>query len=515
MRDLPAAVRRAGAAPLTGQRVVILGGGMAGLAAAWELSRPEHRDQIDSITVYERSSRLGGKGASSRGVHGRIEEHGLHVWLGYYDNAFRLVREVYDELDRPRTDPDCPIRTWRDAFQPSDLVGAAERDWSSPVWMANFGRNDLEPGAPSVVDRSVTDLARRAVGLLLDVSSSLSRPRPPRRLFLSASPDPLKSDRRRFDPTDSLAGFDDSVRHAEIAAAAAALHALSHLDRFGRPATSLRAVVLAQLGSLREDFFGRLRSDVQGRRLAQLVDLVSAVLMGMISDRLLGDVNRFATIDHLDFRDWLRRHGAREETVWSPLVNAMYDFVFAYEGGDPERPAFAAGLGLFLSSKFFFEYKGSIFWKLTAGMGDIVFAPLYQALRVRGVRFGLLHTVQHVVPDARQRHIDQVVLMRHGPQGDDEDDTLVRVRRLPCFPSPRSPADGGVDIHLRRGEHFDQVVLAIPLGALPRVCPELIAASPAWERMVANVHTVPTHAFQAWLTRTESELGWPHRRAPP
>ena len=43
---------------------------------------------------------LGGKGASTRGADGRILEHGLHVWLGYYDNAFRLVRECYDELDR-------------------------------------------------------------------------------------------------------------------------------------------------------------------------------------------------------------------------------------------------------------------------------------------------------------------------------------------------------------------------------------------------------------------------------
>ena len=83
-------------------RVAILGGGMAGLAAAWRLSSPEHRDRYDTITVYQRGARLGGKGASHRGVNGRIEEHGLHIWLGYYDNAFRLVRECYGELDRPR-----------------------------------------------------------------------------------------------------------------------------------------------------------------------------------------------------------------------------------------------------------------------------------------------------------------------------------------------------------------------------------------------------------------------------
>ena len=40
----------------------------------------------------------------------------------------------------------------------------------------------------------------------------------------------------------------------------------------------------------------------------------------------------------------------------------MYDLVFAYEQGDPSRPRFAAGLGLFLAGKLFFDYRGSIFW---------------------------------------------------------------------------------------------------------------------------------------------------------
>ena len=78
-----------------GGRVAILGGGMAGLATAWRLSEPGWQDELDSITVYQRGWRLGGKGASSRGLNGRIEEHGLHLWLGYYENSFRLLRECY------------------------------------------------------------------------------------------------------------------------------------------------------------------------------------------------------------------------------------------------------------------------------------------------------------------------------------------------------------------------------------------------------------------------------------
>ena len=105
------------------EKIAILGGGVAGLAAAWRLSEPGWEQRFESITVYERGWRLGGKAASSRGAHGRIEEHGLHVWLGYYENAFRLARELYAELDRPRRRPDAPLQVWEDAFKPANEVG--------------------------------------------------------------------------------------------------------------------------------------------------------------------------------------------------------------------------------------------------------------------------------------------------------------------------------------------------------------------------------------------------------
>jgi uncharacterized protein with NAD-binding domain and iron-sulfur cluster len=97
---------------------------------------PLHRDRVGEVTVYQRGWRLGGKAASHRGVHDRIEEHGLHIWLGYYDNAFRLIRDCYAELDRPTTDPTSPIQTWRDAFAPAPLIGLEdlhEGDWPSSI----------------------------------------------------------------------------------------------------------------------------------------------------------------------------------------------------------------------------------------------------------------------------------------------------------------------------------------------------------------------------------------------
>ena len=49
-----------------------------------------------------------------------------------------------------------------------------------------------------------------------------------------------------------------------------------------------------------------------------------------------------------------------------------------------------------------FDFKGSIFWRMQAGSGDVVFAPLYQALRARGVRFSFFHRVHDLHGHLRQ-----------------------------------------------------------------------------------------------------------------
>ena len=68
-------------------KVAVLGGGAGGMTAAFELTAtPELRERFE-VTVYQLGWRLGGKGASgrNRGVADRIEEHGLHIWFGFYE----------------------------------------------------------------------------------------------------------------------------------------------------------------------------------------------------------------------------------------------------------------------------------------------------------------------------------------------------------------------------------------------------------------------------------------------
>ena len=125
------------------------------------------------------------------------------------------------------------------------------------------------------------------------------------------------------------------------------------------------------------------------------------MLRGTVADRLT--VRGYNAIDHLDLREWLRRHGASRRAIDSPLVRGHYDLSFAYEDGDPNRPRFPAGLALHLAMRMFLDYKGAMFWKMRAGMGDVVFAPLYEALRRRGVRFRFFHRLDqlHLSDDSR------------------------------------------------------------------------------------------------------------------
>lgn len=516
-------------------RVIILGGGMAGLAAAWALTDDESALDIESVTVYQRGWRLGGKGASSRGMHGRIEEHGLHVWLGYYDNAFRLMRQVYEQLDRPATAPGCPIPSWRDAIVPAGRVGVADaaHGRSSP-WVATFTGDPGEPGTSlsQAGQLTVARFVRRSVQLLLDLWSSFGRTdhaRPPHGVFLSTSARRPGAGPGADDPFRSLADFGDLARQAEVAALVAAVTAAEQLGAAARPGEPLSSAIVEHLDRLRMEWTDRIRHDEAARRLWQVAGLVLACARGAASDGLLGGPAGFATIDHLDFREWLAGHGASPETLGSPVVRGMYDLVFAYEGGDQRRPRFAAGLGLFLASKLFFEYQGSIFWKLRAGMGEVVFAPLYQALRARGVRFEFFSRVDRLHLSADRRSVAAVTVARQVrlARGVAAYEPLINVRGLPCFPAqPRqeqlaTEATTGLESHWgdRRGEEattltadadFDAVVLATSLGMVPYVCRELLADASRWRRLVSNVPTVATQALQLWLRSTDTDLGAPH-----
>jgi uncharacterized protein with NAD-binding domain and iron-sulfur cluster len=473
---------------------------MAGLAAAWRLSSPERRQDVTEVTVYQRGWRLGGKGASGRGPNGRIEEHGLHVWLGYYDNAFRLVREVYEALDRPGRNPAAPIKTWSDAFQPAGTL--ALTDWHEERvqhWVAQFSADRRLPGQPGQLAAPLTtlDFVRRAISLISDFVHSLGGEAP-----LSLG-----------DAIAKLARITVLSTVAEV--------------------SSLLSNLLPQVEVLRGAALRALELDARTRRSFHLVDLILTSLVGIGRDGLLTAPGGFSAIDDQEYRAWMRRHGCAESTLQSPLVAGVYDLVFGYEDGDRSRPRFSAGLGLVLSARLFFDYRGAIFWKMRAGMGDVVFAPLYEALRDRGVQFEFFRDVRslHLACDgqsishlriARQARL-LPVLAHYEP--------LTDVLGLPCWPAAplreqivyrrgqrldraglESTNANGLeddDIELIAGRDYDAIVFALPIGVVPVVCAELVAHRPRWRRMVENLGVVATQSFQLWLRESHAALGAP------
>jgi uncharacterized protein with NAD-binding domain and iron-sulfur cluster len=499
-----------------GGKVVILGGGMAGLSAAWRLSEPGWHDRFDSITVYQRGWRLGGKGASSRGPNGRIEEHGLHIWLGSYENAFGLLRESYAELDRAATDPSAPIQTWDEALIPGDNLGLADQlgnEWL--MWLGTFTRNEGLPGEPDSTGReqTVVEFTARAIRLVRDFAESI-RDAIPVGLALSTSPDPPSPHHRAL----------DAIGYAVLAALTSI--ADSQVPRGTAPDAMARA-----LDAVREVLDCERRPD--HKRSWLLLSLMTAVIRGILSDNLVTDPRGFRAINDEDFGDWIQRHGAHPDVLDFALVRGLYDLVFGYLDGDPERPSFGAGLAVFLTGLVLFQYKGAIFWKMTAGMGDVIIAPVYQVLRQRGVEFEFFHRLDALHPDAGGQDIDTITVARQVrlAEGVDRYDPLTTVRGLPVFPSQplveqlavdaTRPPDGwaALETHwaeradaelrqLRRGVDFDHVVLAVSVGMLPIVAKELISARPEWREMTTHIRTVATQAFQLWLRPDEPTLGW-------
>lgn len=552
-------------------RIAILGGGAGAVTAAVQLSKPGWQQRFESITLYQQGWRLGGKGACGRGQDLRIEEHGLHVWLGFYENAFRVLNRSHQELDALAEGPngkprwELPFASVADSFSPRNEITVTDHDgcgWK--LWAADFfdehdDRPWLEPDPRSPAERpeawSVVFYATRCLLLASDLAASLARSDPE----LAIVAGPLSEAREAASGLgDAIDGLWDALGGdlrgllggaAEVldSLAAAGFEQPLALDAFGIVVRALDAAV--DLLRARADEVVRASDSV--RRAYYVVDLMLAIVRGVIEDGVI-EADSFAVIDDVDLRDWLLAHGAARESVECALIRAVvYDIAFAYEGGDPRRPACAAGTALRGMLRLFFTYRGSLMWKMNAGMGDVVFLPLYELLVKRGVEIRFFHRVEEL--RVANGAIDEIEIdvQAELPAGTTALSFVTPVGvataagggGAPPPPKLSWPADpatilagpGAVasaagtselpaDAYeswyadrsqaqvetkvLRRGaaDGFDLVVFGLPISCVPHVGAELISSSARWKDAVDHLRTVPTQAMQLWLDRPVTDL---------
>jgi uncharacterized protein with NAD-binding domain and iron-sulfur cluster len=490
------------------QKIAILGGGAGALAAAFYLSaQPGWRDRYE-ITVYQQGWRLGGKGASGRNAQlgQRIEEHGLHIWFGFYANAFAMMREVYKELNRPAG---APLSTWDSAFRPQDYIALAEP--AGTGWQAWNLVLPHRPGEPGTGSDPVTPwaLALEAIRWLRQWHSGV-------RMLAATGPQD-----GAFDTLLALANaLPRDARDHTAHDRATLARAIDRVDSQLRAHASLSA------------------DGGEIKHLLVALNLGATVLKGMLADGVF--TKGFDAINDEDLRAWLARHGGDPTLcVNSTPVRAMYDLLFAYEDGDVARPSLEAGTALRWALRMGFAYRGSVMYRMQAGMGDVVFAPLYEVLSARGVRFAFFHRVEELLPDGDSVGAIRMTVQAQTRQG--RYDPLVNVNGVPCWPSEPvwSELDAAqaalmqehrVDLEsywsdwpavyqgafgeplpqrvLQRGRDFDHIVFGISAGSLPVLAPKLLEASPALRIATQRLRTVATQACQAWLDRTLGALGW-------
>lgn len=515
---------------MTKKHYVVLGGGIAALAAAFEMTQPDNWQDNYDITIYSLGWRLGGKGATGRDHSmdsSRVFEHGLHIWFGCYTNAFRLMWDCFEALDRP---PDAPLATIQQAFDPQNF--AVYTEYINGVWLPwyfDFPTNKYFPGDPTNPSGTLPIWVYFQMGIQWLVH------------HFRKNEDTLKQfDTQQVDKPRWWESLAERIEHPVESLAKDGVFAL--IDALEKLVGSLESKpeqhtahdhnllqwLLSEIKSWLEEVLGHfLDNHTDIRRLFILADLGLTTAIGFLKDGVL--IHGFNPLDQYDLREWYKRHHASPFTYNSAIINAMYDSFFAYDQGDRNKPDFAAGSALASTIQLMFTYKGSVMWKMRAGTGDTVVAPLYQVLKKRGVKFKFFHRVTKLEVDGNQ--ISKIHLSRQVDVKDDKEyEPLVDLDGLPTWtlePDYNQLVQGealkasGANLESRWakwedvgtdmlvvGDDFDEVILGISYGALPALCQDLINSSDEWKAAMKSLSTVQTQAAQLWFEPDLKGLGW-------
>jgi uncharacterized protein with NAD-binding domain and iron-sulfur cluster len=525
------------------KKIAILGGGMSSMTAAWQLAQ---KDEYD-ITVYQMGWRLGGKGASGRNpdIADRIEEHGLHVWFGFYENAFNLMRQVYTELGRP---DDAPLANVDQAFKPvNELVMKELWNGKRLDWTVNFPENKLRPG----IGGEFLSLWS-SVELIIKWAIEFAEGKEDGEVAQTVLNEATEHHVRHFPHwvtkvVEIEKEVSDGIIRSETWFLRQALRLWTSLEPHRGISHDHHKVLVWLLKKAMTHRWERIKDIVDKddhiRRHWTLMYLGCTTFSGILGDNVL--VDGYQTMDDLDMVEWFYKHKlvdsdkANDIAYRSAPSQTVYDLFFHYADGDTDKPAISAGIALRSLIKILMGYKGAVLWFMQAGMGDTIFGPMFEVLQRKGVKFKFFHRVTNLglagSPGAKS--VDTVTISRQVNLKEGQYDPMVMVKGLPCWPSnplydqivegdelkkrkinlERSPRysewkDTGGTVILKAGEDYDHVILGITLAALPEITAELTDASDSWKEMIKGIKTVQTQAIQVWFNQDSRELGLEERR---
>ena len=508
-------------------KVAVFGGGPAACTAALYLAR--QRDRYE-VSLYTTGFRLGGKCQSWRNPDKafRIEEHGLHAFLGFYHNAFTAVHDAYLSAF---PDDGLGEALYRQAFHPEPNNGVMV--FHKDVWTycatPNLARSAKAPVSANLHSGQALQLAME--GALARAGDHL---------------DAIGQEHR-------LLGL--------------ALHKWQQdLEQATTRLRSTTGTTTAQKASLSSDLLGGLGADV----LIAIRDAIALIfrldksistyawflwtgvdtLLTIVIGLLEQPVQSLDELDDVDFRDWLRAHGLHErgDERWA-VIDQVYETLFAHQPPPSTRPpcaaidekVHAASIACGVATRWFllesFGNNGAVSYRFTYSCAQTIMTPMYLALQKLGAKVNFFHTVTglELTGSGAQRRLSAVRLERQaevkaGPAAyqplltqtlpnnppelpdwpmDPHYDQLVdgdwfKDNHIDFFDAWQTGNTRATTVTLREGVDFDLAVLGVPLGALPLIESPLTstqdpAADPRWKAMIDGIAVTQTMSFQLWF----------------